>query len=59
MIVEVKDGVLTDVAIGVRTISSRSGNGRRVAYCGGSDVLTVCEIDPDESRNIKPLLAAE
>ena len=29
---EVKEVVLTEVVIGVRTISSRSGRGRRVTY---------------------------
>ena len=59
--------MLTDVAIGVLAMSSRSGNGRRDIYWRvpsvvagvGTDVHTVRDIDPDESSNINFLLAFE
>ena len=64
-IIEVKAEVLTDVLICVRTISSRSGNGRRVTRLlvgcmpadGGADVQTADDIDPDDPTNIAVLLA--
>ena len=63
----VKDDVPTGVVIGVRTISSRSGSGRRVtrgcvtcvAVGGGADVHAVDDIDPEVPANINFLLASE
>ena len=55
-VVEVKDGVLTDVLIGILSMSSRSGIGRRDIYwrvsCMGAEVHTVRDIDPDEPENM-------
>ena len=56
-----------EVAGGVRTISSRSVNGRRVTYRrvgwvvdgGRPGVHTVADIDPGESKNMYVLLAFE
>ena len=60
-IFEVKAEVLTDVVVGVRIISSRSGTGRRLATCVvtdvGADVHTDSDTDPDEPRNIEPFSA--
>ena len=57
VIVEVMDGVLTDVVIGILAMSSRSGIGLRMV---GTDVHTVREIDPgDEPVNMRCLLALE
>ena len=61
-IIEVGVEVLTDVVIGVRKISSRSGIGRRVTCWGGGCVgapHTVSEIEPDEPTNMPFLLAFE
>ena len=55
-------GVLTDVAIGVLAISSRSGTGGRVASLVtgvGVDVHPVRDIDPDEPANMRVLSAFE
>ena len=59
-IVEVIVGVPTDVGIGVRAISSRSGivTYWRVASVEAA-VHAVCAIDPDEPGNINSLLAIE
>ena len=51
VIVEVMDGVLIDV-IGVLTISSRSGIGRRDTCDLGAKVHTVSDIDPDVPVNM-------
>ena len=64
--------VLTDVVIGVRTISSRSGTDRRDTYSGtdrrvvmcryarsGRVSQTTCEIDPGDPSNMSSLLAPE
>ena len=58
-IVEVLAGAPTDVVTGVRTISSRSGIGRRDTYGGVVCVHTVREIDPGDASNINSLLAFE
>ena len=62
-IVGVMDGVLTDVLIGVLTMSSRSVIGRRDTYwrvpCVMTDVQTLCDIDPGESENMPFLLALD
>ena len=60
--VEVKAEALTDVVIGVRTMSSRSGNGRRVTcvVAGvGADAHSVsgCGIDPEDPINMGYFLA--
>ena len=60
-------GVLTDVAICVLAMSSRSGIGRRDTYWRvgpvvtgvGADVHTVCDIDPDVPPNIEAFVAFE
>ena len=51
--VEVMADALTGVAIGVLTISSRSGNGcvGSVVIGVGADVHSVCAIDPDVPSN--------
>ena len=66
MIVEAITGVLTDVAIGVLTISSRSGNGGRDTYRPssvvtdvGAGVHTGCDIDPDVPVNASVFVAFE
>ena len=60
VIVGVTVVVLSNVGIGVRAISSRSGIGRRVTYwLAGTDAHTVCEIDPVEPANMKSFLAVE
>ena len=67
VIVDVIAGVLTDVAIDVLTINSRSYNGRRDTYSRvgrvvtdmGADVHTVCDIDPDVPSNIRVFGAPE
>ena len=61
-IIEVMDGVLTDVLIEVLAMSSRSGIGRRDTYWRVpcvlvGDVHTVCDIDPGEPSNMPFLLA--
>ena len=61
VVIEVMDGVLTDVLIGVLTMSSRSGIGRRDTYLCAPCVLvgnvhTVRDIDPCEPENISFLL---
>ena len=73
-IIEVGVEVLTDVVIGVRTISSRPGigrPGRRDTYsgtdrrvmrrydCGGRVSHTIFEIDPGEPTNMSSLFAPE
>ena len=62
-VAEVMDGVLTDVVIGVRAMSSRSVIGRRDTYwrVGGVGFAshTVCEIDPGEPTNMSCMLAFE
>ena len=70
-IIEVGVEVLTDVVIGVRTISSRPGIGRRDTYsgtdrrvmcrydCGGRVSHTIFEIDPGEPTNMRSLFAPE
>ena len=62
----VMTGVLIDVVTAVRTISSRSGTGRRDTYwCLTSvvpeegDLHTVADIDPGEPKNMSVLLALE
>ena len=63
--VEVMPGVATGVVTRVRTISSRSGIGRRVTYWrvtpvgGETDVHTVFDFDPYEYANMSVLLACE
>ena len=52
--------VKAEVLIGVRTISSRLGNGRRLPSCVvGADVHTDSDTDPGEPRNMQSLLAFE
>ena len=61
------DGVVTSMLIGVLTMSSRSGIGRRDKYCPvasvvtalGAGVHTVSDIDPWEPANMPFLLACE
>ena len=60
-------GLLTAVVIGVLTISSRSGNGRRDKYLCvasvvngvGTDVHSVCDIDPEVPANMRVFIAFE
>ena len=48
------------IVIGVRTISSRSGNGRRVTMAGvGAGTHVVREIDPNEPANMPSWRAVE
>ena len=62
-IVEVKVAVLTNVVVGVRTISSRSGIDLCVTCLRvdgeGAASHTVREIDPGEPSNMRCLLAFE
>ena len=66
-VIEGMDRILTDVVIGVLTMSSRSIIGRRDIYWrvdrvvarAGTEMHTVRDIDPDEPPNIKLLLACE
>ena len=62
-VAEVIGGVLTDVLIGVRAMSSRSVIGRRDTYCRVlcvvANVHTVRDIDPDEPLNMSFLLALD
>ena len=66
-IIELTPGVMTDVVIGVLTISSRSGNGGRDASSRvasvvngvGVDVHSVCDIDPDVPANMRVFIAFE
>ena len=65
--VVVKAGVLADVAIGVLTISSRSGNGRRDTCSLAASVVagveggvhTVHDIDPGVPENARLSVASE
>ena len=55
---------MTEVVIGVLEMSSRSTIGRRDAYCrvvsGVSAAMhTVCDIDPDDPKNMSVLVAVE
>ena len=63
---EVMTGVLADVAVGVLTMSSRSGIGRRDTCCRGACLVTavtvdlhVADIDPEDPSNMSFLLAAD
>ena len=62
-IVEVSIGVLTNVVIDVRTMSSRSGFGRRITAWRVGDVgvalHTLCGIDAAEPVNMRSFLAFE
>ena len=59
--------MLAGVVIGKSSTSSRSGNGRRVAYWRvarvvasvGDNMCTICDIDPDDPSNMRFLLAFE
>ena len=63
--VEVMPGVSTGVVTRVRTISSRSGIGRRVTYSrvtpveAETDAHTFLDVDPYENENMPVLLACE
>ena len=67
VIIEVMVGVLTDVTIGVLTISSRPGIGPRDTYSlvgrvvtgVGVDVHSGCDIDPDVPVNMSVFVAFE
>ena len=61
MLVEVTAGVVTGVLIGVFTMSSRSGTGRRarVVAVVRASAHTVRDIDPGESVNMEAWLASE
>ena len=56
---EVMTGVLADAVVGVLTMSSRSGIGRRGMAVVGSAVHTVRDIDPDDPTNMSFLFAFE
>ena len=58
-IIEMGVEVLTDVVIGVRKISSRSGIDRRVTCWVGGCGHAVSEIEPGEPTNMPFLLAFE
>ena len=53
-IAEVIDGVLTNVLLGFLTTSSRSGSGRRDAYCPGAGVVTSVVADVHAAHRIVP-----
>ena len=62
-VVEVMDGVLTDVPIDILAMSSRSGIGRRDTSwrvsCVVADLHTVRDIDPGERTKMSTLLALD